>query len=105
MAGVKLTEDQFQQQVTDLCDVLRLKWHHETDSRRSKAGFPDLVIAGPEGVVFAELKTEKGKVSKKQQEWMDALLASRQHAYVWRPSQLPQINVVLHLLAGRKAPR
>lgn len=101
---MRLTEEQFQRQVTDLCDLLGLKWHHETDSRRSKAGFPDLVIAGPYGVVFAELKTEKGRVSKGQQEWIDALDASQQSVYVWRPSQLPQISTLLHLLAGRRSP-
>lgn len=105
MARVSLTEAQFQQQVTDLCDVLRLKWHHETDSRRSKEGFPDLVIAGPRGVVFAELKTEKGKVTKAQQEWIETLERSGAFAYVWRPSQLPQIVVVLHLIADRRPPR
>lgn len=51
-----MNEADFQRRVTDYCDHLGLKWHHETDSRRSKAGFPDLVIVGPGGVVFLELK-------------------------------------------------
>lgn len=29
-----LTEAQYQQKVTDYCDLLRLKWHHEVDSIR-----------------------------------------------------------------------
>lgn len=44
-----LTEAAFQQRITDYCDWLKLTWHHETDSRRSRAGFPDLVITGPGG--------------------------------------------------------
>jgi heme exporter protein D len=95
----RLTEAQFQKKVTDLCDWLRLKWHHETDSRRSKSGFPDLVIAGPTLVIFAELKTETGRVSPAQQEWLDILTMSGTPAYVWTPSDWPVIERMLTALA------
>jgi hypothetical protein len=95
-----VTEAEFQKKVTDLCDWLRLKWHHETDSRRSKAGFPDLVIVG-EVVLFVELKTERGKVTFEQNEWIDALRAAGCYARVWRPSDWPQIEATLKWLAGR----
>ena len=52
------------------------------------AGFPDLVLAHIErGLVFAELKTEKGKASDSQLSWMRTL---HPHAecYLWRPSDL-----------------
>ena len=41
-----MTEGDLQQRITDLCDWLHLKWHHETDSRRTRKGWPDLVIDG-----------------------------------------------------------
>lgn len=86
-----MTEAELQQRITDLCDWMKLTWHHETDSRRSKAGFPDLVIVGPGGVLFAELKTEKGRVSPEQQVWLSALELAGAEVYVWRPSHWPFI--------------
>jgi hypothetical protein len=99
----QLTEEQFQQQVTDLCDQLRLKWHHETDSRRTTEGWLDLVICGPGGVIFAELKREKGsRTSKAQLAWIKALEEAGAEVYLWRPSDLEAIRVRLHHLAGRR---
>lgn len=95
-----ITEAQFQQQITDLCDWLGLRWHHETDSRKSKKGFPDLVICG-QRLIFVELKSEKGRVTKAQQEWLDDLRAAGIEAYVWRPSDLQMATGVLQQLSGR----
>lgn len=100
-----MNEEQLQRAITDLCDLLHLKWHHETDSRRSKAGFPDLVICGPRGVIFAELKAPKGRVKPAQQEWIDALHAAGQMAYVWRPDDITEVSRLLHHLAGRRSPQ
>lgn len=102
-----LTEAEFQQQITDYCDWLHLTWHHETDSRKSKKGFPDLVIVGIGGVAFLELKSEKGKVRPDQQEWIDALkMAQGGHvAYIVRPSQWEGVRHMLHRLAGKPLPR
>ena len=45
--------------------------HHCPDSRRctGQKGFPDLVIAGPGGILFAELKSEDGETSADQDLW------------------------------------
>jgi hypothetical protein len=94
-----VTEAQFQQAVTDLCDWYGLRWHHEVDSRKSKRGFPDLVITGPGGLVFVELKTQKGKVTPEQREWLLALRAAGVRAYVWRPSDMPEITAYLRSLS------
>ena len=95
-----MTESEFQQTVTDLCDWQRVRWHHEVDSRRSKRGFPDLVLVGKR-VIFVELKKQTGRVSREQQEWLDSLEAAGQEAYVWRPSDLPQITKILREIALR----
>lgn len=88
------TEKAFQQQVTDLCDWYHLRWHHETDSRRSKAGFPDLVIVGKR-VIFVELKSERGRVSKAQRGWITDLERAGAEVHVWRPSEWDAIHAIL----------
>jgi len=91
---VKLTaamsEAEWQAQVLDA--AVRFGWraYHTHDSRRSAAGFPDLVLVHPRaGIIFAELKTDKGRVAAPQAEWLDALQAAAgQHptrVVLWRP--------------------
>lgn len=74
MSPVKAgSEAAFQQQVVNLAGFYAWRAYHTHDSRRSQAGFPDLVLVrGPE-LIFAELKTDKGRVRPEQQEWIAAL--------------------------------
>ncbi len=60
--------------------------YHTHDSRRSDAGFPDLVLVRPPELVIAELKTEGGRVTVAQDCWLAALQACGIEAQVWRPS-------------------
>lgn len=89
MAGIRISdsmsEADLQSAVLALCRWMKLRAYHTHDSRRSEPGFPDLVIAGPKGHLFRELKTAGGKVSKPQHEWAQALQASADVA-VWRPA-------------------
>lgn len=84
--AVAMSEAQFQQRILDYCALRGLLVFHDNDSRRNTAGFPDLVIAGSRGVIFAELKTDTGRVSVDQERWLLKLRQSHQAAYVWRPS-------------------
>lgn len=93
-----LSEAQFQRRITDLCDWLKLTWHHETDSRRSKPGFPDLVIVG-NAVVFVELKTQSGRLGLEQALWINTLRQAGAEVHVWRPEHWPEIETRLRLLA------
>ena len=68
--------------------------YHTHDSRKSAAGFPDLVIVR-ERVVWAELKTEEGQLSAEQANWIEDLRAAGQEVYVWRPSDWPELLRVL----------
>ncbi len=66
----------------------RLGWlvYHTHDSRRSQAGFPDLVLVHPShGVLFRELKTETGRLTAAQKTWIDTLTVAGANAAVWRP--------------------
>lgn len=61
--------------------------YHTHDSRRSQPGFPDLVLVNPrtKRVLFRELKSAKGVISKEQQQWADGLRkAGADHAF-WYP--------------------
>lgn len=42
--------------------------YHTHDSRRSTAGFPDLVLVKPPRVLFLEVKSERGRLSREQAE-------------------------------------
>ena len=66
-----MTEAELEVEITDLCEELGLLWHLCTDSRRcrGKRGFPDLVVAGPGGHLFRELKGEYGTTSAGQDAW------------------------------------
>ena len=80
----------------------RFGWlaYHPYDSRRSEAGFPDLVLVRDDMLVFAELKRERGNLTGAQQAWLAALagpagLATNVQVHVWRPSQLDEVLELL----------
>lgn len=97
-----MTEKEYQQQIVDLCKLLHLRYYHTHDSRRSTAGFPDLVIVGENQTIFVEIKTQTGKVRKEQREWLTALAHSGQKAYLWRPSDFNAVTRTLVAMAGKR---
>lgn len=48
-------------------------------------GFPDLVLARGGRLVFAELKAERGRMSKEQDAWLDALRLTGATVAVFTP--------------------
>jgi hypothetical protein len=84
------TEKAFTDEVIGL--ACRLGWmvYHTHDSRRSAAGFPDLVLVR-NVVLFADLKTDAGKTTPDQEAWLTALRAAGELAEVWRPKDWPAI--------------
>ena len=86
-----ITEKQFESQVKDLAKLFGWKYYHTWRSIHSPAGFPDCVMVRLSRIIFAELKSEKGKVSPAQQEWLDALgnVGDKDmQVYLWRPSDI-----------------
>ncbi len=74
---------------------------HDEDSRKNRPGFPDLVMAREGRTIFAELKSQRGRVRPEQQRWLDELAkAPGIEVYLWRPSDLDSIIQMLmgHLL-------
>ena len=70
--------------------------YHTHDSRRNQAGFPDLVMVRSGRVIFAELKTEKGRIGPAQQVWRDEVMkADAVETYLWRPSDSESMEKAL----------
>ena len=74
-----MTEDELQTLICDTAEMAGWLWHHETDSRRTRAGYPDLTLARADSdgnggsVIIVELKSATGKVRPEQQTWLDTL--------------------------------
>lgn len=92
---IALTEKQFQQRVLDLAALKGWKAYHTHDSRRSQPGWPDLVLIRGQRGIFAELKTDTGRVSAAQQEWLDAIAGTGAEVAVWRPRDWPAVVAAL----------
>lgn len=94
-----MNEQQFQRKIIDTAKWLGwLVYHPEKAQIRGNwltagsHGFPDLVLVHPKrGVIFAELKTEVGRVSEEQMRWLHALSDAGGEAYVWRPGDWNRI--------------
>ena len=87
-----MTEKQFQEIVRRELKAAGWLAHHNWLSIHSSDGFPDIVAVRGDRILIAELKSEKGKVSSKQEEWLRAFGQSVCiEVYVWRPSDLPTI--------------
>ena len=95
-----MTEAEFLASVTDVANLGQWFIYHTYDSRRSQAGFPDLVLAKNGRVIFAELKTKKGRVRPDQQMWLDELEKHRGiEVYLWRPADM---DFIVKTLLGRQ---
>lgn len=58
-------------------------------------GFPDLVLVKGNRLIFAELKSAKGRLSPEQTEWHQALSKTPAENYIWRPIDLEHIQKIL----------
>ena len=81
-----ISEDELQNNIRQLCQVLRLPYYHTHDSRRSPEGFPDVVAIQADHLIIRELKTMKGKPTPGQIRWLYALAGVRRvSSGIWRP--------------------
>lgn len=112
-----MTEREWQKQVIALARKQGWTVFHVGDSRRQVkggrmvgdrqiAGFPDLTLVHPSrGFVFAELKSDKGKLTDGQVDTLDLMAAAavpcnnRVRVHVWRPADLE--TLVVPALLGR----
>lgn len=100
-----MTEAQLQEAIIDTARLTGWLVAHFRAAKTSKGwrtpvsadgkGFPDLVLVRGR-VVYMELKDAKRKVTPEQEQWIRALLAADQEAYIVRPESL---SLALGLLA------
>ncbi|HYE20941.1 MAG TPA: hypothetical protein VEA69_21020 [Tepidisphaeraceae bacterium] len=90
-----LSEKDFQADVIRFAKANGWRVYHTFTSKRSEPGYPDLTLVRGSRLIFAELKTESGKATAEQSEWLDAIRAARVPAYLWRPSDWPAIREAL----------
>jgi len=100
-----MTEQHLQDAVVQLATTVGCLTYHAWLSKRSTAGFPDLVVVheGTGGLLFAELKRDGKLPTVHQQRWLVAL--GRRHvAVLWTPSDLRSGLIARQLQAlGRVA--
>ncbi len=93
-----MLEKDFQSDIVGLAKQAGWKAYHTYDSRKSAAGFPDLVLIQAPLLIAAELKLDDNKPTAEQREWLEAFDSVREVlAYVWRPKDW---NEIVGLLGG-----
>jgi hypothetical protein len=93
-----VTEKQWMEQVIELATRYRWQHFHVYDSRRSDPGWPDLTLVRPPDLLFAELKTDRGRLSVAQRTWIERLRECGQEIHVWRPRDFADIHERLRLV-------
>ena len=103
---MEMSERLFQQQVIDLANLYGWVVHHVPPMRYNTrnslgnnwgtgglAGMPDLTLISlkEKGVIYAELKTNSGKVAPHQVKVLSLLHRNGAEVYVWRPKDLEDI--------------
>jgi hypothetical protein len=89
-----MTEAAFQKLVEQLARLMGWLCYHTHDSRRSAAGFPDLVLVR-ERIIFVELKSATGRLSAEQERWIARLQTAGAVVYLWRPTDWREIEATL----------
>lgn len=79
--------------------AIRLGWttYHTLHSKGTKSGYPDRTCVR-DRIIFVELKREKTAPTDDQRVWLDKLATAGGEVYLWRPSDLDEIGLIL---AGR----
>lgn len=95
MKPQKITEKQFMSQVIQLAKLLGWLVYHTHDSRRSMAGFPDLLMLKGSSLIAAELKVGSNEPTAEQRAWLIAFASAGADAFIWKPSEWEEIEAAL----------
>lgn len=91
-----MTERELQDTIIECARVCGWLTYHTWRSDHSPAGFPDLVLVRDGRLIYAELKSAKGKLTVNQRQWIRALERAGQEVYVWYPHDLDAAIRVLN---------
>lgn len=90
------SEKSFLQAVRELARALGYLEYHTHNSRHSTAGFPDLILLRGTRLIVAELKTDKGRVTPDQEDWLQAFARLPDvRVFCWRPKDWDHIEAIL----------
>lgn len=87
-------EKQVQAAIVDIARLLHWRVFHVFDSRKSEAGFPDLVLVR-DRVIYAEVKRAGQRPRPSQVEWLNALSSAGAEVYVWTESDYDEVVSIL----------
>src|SRR5580765_4675851 len=92
------SEKHFMWRIRQRAALTGWKWRwHQLDSIGTQSGLPDLILVRPPRVIFAELKSEHGRLSPMQKAALtDLMHCPGVETYVWKPSNWETIVTVLH---------
>lgn len=115
-ADIQIAERDLQQAVIDTARTFAWTVAHFRAAQTSKGwrtpvaadgkGFPDLVLAHPDGrLIFAELKRLGGRITPEQARWLELLRQVADanelvEAHVWTPLEWPA--PIVQILSGRQ---
>jgi hypothetical protein len=95
-ATADVSERELTGYVRDVARAFGWRRYHTWLSKHSPAGFPDEVLVRSGRLIFAELKSERGKLSDEQAAWLEELRAvPGVDVYLWRPADMDAIATVL----------
>lgn len=86
-----VSEAEWTTAIGDRLDYYGCIWHDTYPTRRTPGrwtpehagkGVPDLICLRPPRVLWLEIKTETGRVSPRQEAWLEGLRQSGQEAYI-----------------------
>ena len=101
---IPISEASFLQQVKALAYLHSWDCHHASPTQTAKGrwltsgavGFPDLVLCHKvKGLIFAELKSDMGRLSDSQELWSQAINENGAEHHVWRPKDIDAISARL----------
>ena len=95
-----LAEKIVQDSIVELAGMLGWLVYHTHDSRRSQAGFPDLVLVR-ERVIYAEIKRVGKQPRPSQVEWLNALSRAGAEVYLWTEADYDEVAAILSLRVPR----
>lgn len=84
--AVKETEKQLLEKVRQVALLTGWRFYHSWNSMHSAKGFPDCCLAKKGKILFLELKTENGRLTPEQADWLDQLRFGCYMTRVIRPA-------------------
>lgn len=95
--ATKMSEAELEQHVAAYCRDLGIFRYHTWDSRRSQSGWPDDVLVGRQGILYRELKTERGRLTAGQRKVGSQLTRAGANWSIWRPRDLVSGVIIAQL--------